>query len=158
MEQQQAKFDGWAVVEVFGHQRYAGYVTTEAFGQAVLFRVDVPELKPRERTTQAPEYHPKTGQYLPAGSVIQEGAVQGYSKLLGTGAIYAITPCTEAAALKAVEEMQRRPLLKVTVPERPALEAAPADRDDNGDDIEADDLGDEDDEDDSPDEDAEDRL
>lgn len=31
-EQQQAKFDGWAIVDVMGHQRYAGYVTTEAYG------------------------------------------------------------------------------------------------------------------------------
>jgi hypothetical protein len=124
MEQQTAKFDGWAVVEVFGHQRYAGYVTTEAFGQAVLFRVDVPELKARERTTKGPTYHPDSGDYLPSGTVIQEGPVQSFSKLFGAGAIYAITPCTEEAALEAVEQTQRRPLLKVTVPERPALAAA----------------------------------
>lgn len=43
-ETKQATFEGWAVLEIFGHQRYAGYVTTQAFGQSVLFRVDVPPL------------------------------------------------------------------------------------------------------------------
>jgi hypothetical protein len=122
---QNAKFDGWALVEVFGHQRYAGYVTTEAYGQAVLFRVDVPALKERERTTRAGEYH--NGEYCPPGTVVVEGPVQGYSKLFGAGAIYALTPCDEAAALKAVEATQSRPLLKVTLPERPALTAAEID-------------------------------
>jgi len=35
---QQATFNEWAIVEVMGHQTYAGYVTTQAFGAAVLFR------------------------------------------------------------------------------------------------------------------------
>ena len=38
-------FEGWAIVDVLGHQRYVGYVTTEAYGAAVLFRVDVPALE-----------------------------------------------------------------------------------------------------------------
>lgn len=40
-EQTQAKFEGWAIVDVLGHQRYVGYVTTEAYGQAVLFRIAI---------------------------------------------------------------------------------------------------------------------
>ena len=95
-------FSGWAVVEIFGHQRYAGHVSTQAFGTAVMFRVDVPALESRERVTSRPGY--AGDQYVPAGTLIQEGAVQGYTKLFGVGAIYAITPCTQEAALKAVEE------------------------------------------------------
>ncbi len=117
VEQEQAKFEGWAVVEIFGHQRFAGFVTTEAFGQAVLFRVEVPPLEERERVTKHFEYI--DGKSLPPGSTVNEGAVQGYSKLFGTGAIYAITPCTEEAAIKAVEAMQSRPLTVVKLaPER----------------------------------------
>ena len=47
MEQQaatQSRFEGWAIVEMFGHQREAGFVTTESFGPACLFRVDTPAL------------------------------------------------------------------------------------------------------------------
>jgi hypothetical protein len=113
---QQAKFDGWAIVDVLGHQRYVGYVTTEAYGQAVLFRVDVPALDERERVTKRPGYHPTTGQYLPAGTTVKEGAVAGYTKLIGSGSIYTITPCSKEAALEAVESAQPRPLMIVSLP------------------------------------------
>lgn len=133
MEQQQAKFDGWAIVEVFGHQRYAGYVTTEVYGTASLFRVDVPELAARERTTKQPGYHPKTGDWLPVGTVVQEGAVQGYTKLLGVGSIFAITPCTEDVARADIEAQQRRPWLSVQLPpDAKALPPHPVRDDDFG--------------------------
>ena len=118
---QQAKFDGWAIVDVLGHQRYVGYVTTEAYGQAVLFRIDVPELAERERVTKRPGYH--EGRYLPAGTTVKEGAVAGYTKLIGAGSIYAITPCTKDAALEAVEQAQPRPLMSVALPPDRALAA-----------------------------------
>lgn len=122
MEQQQAKFDGWAIVDVLGHQRYVGYVMTEAYGQAVLFRIDVPALDERERVTKSPCYH--GGRYLPAGTTVKEGAVEGYTKLIGAGSIYAITPCTKEAALRAVEETQARPLMSAALPPERAIEAS----------------------------------
>lgn len=116
---QQSRFDGWAIVDVLGHQRYVGYVTTEAYGQAVLFRIDVPALEERERVTKRPGY--VGDRYLPAGSTVKEGAVDGYTKLIGAGSIYAITPCTKEAALKAVEDAQPRPLMSVALPPEKAL-------------------------------------
>lgn len=105
-----------------GHQRYVGYVTTEAYGQAVLFRIDVPALDERERVTQRPEYIGGS-RYVPAGSTVKEGAVQGYTKLVGSGSIYCITPCTKEAAFKAVEALQARPLMSCDVPPDRALPA-----------------------------------
>jgi hypothetical protein len=131
---QQAKFDGWAIVDVLGHQRYVGYVTTEAFGQAVLFRVDVPELPERERVTQRPGYAGDDASYLPAGTTVKESAVPGYSKLIGSGSIYTITPCTKEAAFAALEQTQHRKLMVVSLPPdftAPALPAA-ADDDEDG--------------------------
>jgi hypothetical protein len=113
-EQQQSKFDGWAVVDVLGHQRYVGYVMTEAYGSAVLFRIDVPALEERERVTKRPGY--VGDKYCPAGTTVKEGPVEGYTKLIGAGSIYSITPCTKDAALKAVEDAQARPLLLVSLP------------------------------------------
>ncbi len=115
----QARFDGWAIVDVMGHQRYVGYVTTEAYGAAVLFRIDVPALEPRERVTKRPGHY--GDRYLPAGATVQEGAVPGYTKLIGSGSIYMMTPCTKEAALLAVEEMQARPLMSVSLPPDRAL-------------------------------------
>lgn len=134
---EQSKFEGWAILEIFGHQRYAGFVSTQAFGTAVMFRIDVPALEERERVTNRPEYVKK--QYVPAGTKVTEGPVQGYTKIFGAGAIYAMTPCTQEAATKAVEEIQERPVMAITLPEAKAL-AAPAeqpiepDKDDEDDD------------------------
>lgn len=97
MEQQQAQFSSWAIVEVMGHQRFAGFVTTEAYGGAVLFRVDVPEVQGETDT--------ETG-------LVRDG-VPGFTKLIGAGSIYCITPCTEEAAKKATESMQYRPWKRV---------------------------------------------
>ena len=122
MDTQQAKFDGWAIVEVMGHQTFVGYVTTEAYGQAVLFRIDVPQLDERERVTKAPAY--VGDRYVSAGATVKEGAVQGFTKLVGSGSIYCITPCSKDAALAALERNQCRPLMSIALPPTAAL--APA--------------------------------
>ena len=110
---EQASFEGWAILEIFGHEKYAGYVKTEVFGTASMFRLDVPALEERERVAKRSGYN--GGEYYPAGATIKEGATQPYTKLFGVGAIYAITPCTQEAALAAVEEIQPRPLTLVSV-------------------------------------------
>jgi hypothetical protein len=147
-EPKQAAFDGWAIVDVMGHQRYVGYVTTEAYGQAVMFRIDVPALEQRERVTTRPAY--RDGRSLPVGTTITEGAVAGYSKLVGAGSIYTITPCTKDAALAAVEEMQARPLMSVALPPERALDPKHDDA------LDTDDPGSDDPDDDDPDDDFDD--
>jgi hypothetical protein len=70
MEQEQSSFSGWAVVELFGHQREVGFVTTQAFGQAVMFRIDEPELDgDREYATERPTY--VDGRMAPTGTVVK---------------------------------------------------------------------------------------
>jgi hypothetical protein len=125
MDEQQARFEGWAVLEIFGHQRYAGYVTTEAYGQAVMFRIDVPPLEERERITRSYEWIDDRN--VPPGSTVKEAAVPGYTKLFGVGAIYGITPCTQDAAVKAVAAMQPRKLQLISLGQERALGKAPTD-------------------------------
>lgn len=129
-EQQQAHFEGWAIVEQMGHNRYAGYVTTEAFGQAVLFRIDVPALEERERTTKRPSYDSES-RYLPAGTVVKESAVQGYTKYIGPSSLFALTPCTKEAVLEAVEQIQPRKVTPIGIVETPQLPAALPDDDES---------------------------
>lgn len=154
----QSSFEGWAVLEIFGHQRYAGYVTTQAFGQAVLFRVDVPPLPERERTAKYYE-HADDGTSIPPGSTVKEIAVQAYTKFFGPGAIYAMTPCSQEAAEKAVASMTSRKVSIVSLaPE--ARVALPGRQENDSDDARADDYGGadgQDGEDDDPDDDPEDR-
>jgi hypothetical protein len=77
------EFKMWAVVEVMGHQQYAGFVTEQEVAGQGFVRVDVP------------------------GS---EETGEGFSKLFGTGAIYCITPVSEEVALEVVQRMRQKPL------------------------------------------------
>lgn len=99
--EQTAKFEGWAVIELFGHQRETGYVTTEYFGGTALFRVEVPALPEREVEIDHSSWI--NDQLVPKGSKVLREAVQGRTRFLGPGSIYALNPCSEEAAHKAIE-------------------------------------------------------
>jgi hypothetical protein len=121
-EDNQAKFEGWARVEVMGHQTHIGFVKTEAYGQAVMFRVDVPQLPQRQYVLESPEY--VDGKWTPAGATVLRAASEGHSVLVGAGSIYRILPCTEAAAMRAAEASIRSELKLISLPEAKALAAA----------------------------------
>jgi hypothetical protein len=72
----------WAIVEIFGHSRYAGVISEHTIGGCSFVRVDIPECEDQ-----------------PA-----------FTKLFGQGAIYSITPVAEPIARVCVRELQSRPL------------------------------------------------
>lgn len=76
-----ARFE-WAVVEVMGHSVYSGIVSEAVIGGCHFVRVDVPA----------------TSEHEP------------FTKLLGAGAIFAITPCSEGAARAVAESCHARPI------------------------------------------------
>jgi hypothetical protein len=121
--EQQAKFEGWAIVEMMGHQKEIGFVTTETYGQAILFRVDTPELPEREFILDQPTYINLNGWTRP-GAKVKRATVPAHSRLVSPGALYAITPCTEEAARTALEHGLERPLILLEAPPLPALAAA----------------------------------
>lgn len=127
---EQASFNGWARVEVMGHQSHIGHVTTESYGGAVLFRIDNPGLPEEEKTLDAPEWI--GDQRCPSGSVVKLGAIPPVSVLVGAGSIYRIVPCTEEAAMVATRTSQRRPLMLVKLAEAPAIASAPDVEQDQG--------------------------
>jgi hypothetical protein len=106
MEHETSKFEGWAVVEMFGHSREVGYVTTDYFGAGALFRVEVPPLPEREVTLIRPEWI--DSELAGAGSKIVRSAVEGRTRFIGPGAVYAMNPCSKDAAFTALESMSRR--------------------------------------------------
>lgn len=133
MEQSQANFEGWAAVELFGHQKEVGFVTTQHFGQAALFQIDIPGIPEREVTLISPEYGPD-GNWLPRGSKVVRGAKEGRTRLVGPGAIYAINPCSEEAAMKLIDSDGRRIIKVVEVPsEMKALPGPDEDQDEQED-------------------------
>lgn len=97
------KFESWAIVELFGHQRIAGRVSEQAIGGCNFLRVDVPEA----------------------------GGVAAFTKFYTQGAIYCLTPCDEATARQAVEHFRAQPINEFVLPSRPALPASPSRADAN---------------------------
>jgi hypothetical protein len=130
---EQTAFDGWAIVELFGHQKIAGFVTTQYFGTACMFRVDVPELPERERTLKYSErvqISENGFTYADAGTKVKQPAEPGYSRLLGPGAIYALNPCTEQTVREFIDRERKMPLVALDLPAaRAKALAAPSDSD-----------------------------
>ena len=73
---------GWAIVEVMGHSVYAGHVSERAIGGGSFIQVDVPAVED-----------------CPA-----------FTKLLGHGSIFAITPTDEETCRRAARGHRARPL------------------------------------------------
>lgn len=122
MSEQQNEFNGWAIVELFGHQKIAGQVTTEYYGTACMFRVDVPELPEREVTLRSGEYSGHT--YLPAGTRVRRPLEPGYSRLLGVSAIYALNPASKETVLRYVDAARKLPLIPLDLERATALIAS----------------------------------
>jgi len=72
----------WAIVEIFGHQRYAGIVSEHQLGGCNFVRVDVPQID----------------------------GEPAFTKLFGQAAIYSITPVAEQIARICAKNFQSRPL------------------------------------------------
>lgn len=96
------KFQTWAVVELFGHQRIAGFCSEETIAGSALLRVDVPGVADR----------------------------QPFTRYFGAGAIYALTPCDEQVARRVAGYVQVDPI-PVYLPRIPQLAAAAEQRVDN---------------------------
>jgi hypothetical protein len=136
-EQQQSSFSGWARVEIMGHSTHTGFVTTEVFGAASLFRVDQPEIPEYEETLEFTQTI--AGERAPAGSIVKRPKIPGVSVLLGIASIYRIVPCTEEACIKAIKAiLARPPMMLVRLPDKMQLPAASIPDDDEDDEDEED--------------------
>lgn len=83
----------WAIVELFGHNTIAGFVTEQSIGGGAFIRVDVPAVD---------EEH------------------QAFTKFYGDKAVYAITPTTEEVARHAAMKLRVRPVSPYVVPVPPS--------------------------------------
>lgn len=113
-DQDSNSFTGWAKVEIMGKQAHLGFVKTEVYGQAVMFRVDTPQLPERQYVLESPAF--VDGKWCPAGTTVLRVASEGCTVLIGSGSIYRLTPCTEAACLRAIEMGQRAELKLISLP------------------------------------------
>lgn len=104
-DKQQASHSGWAIMELNGHNREAGYVTTVYFGGPALFQIDVPDLEERETTLTEPRFI--DGKFLGTGSVIKKLALPGRTVHVGITSVYRANWCSEELVRKALESTPR---------------------------------------------------
>ncbi len=114
--EQPAQFEGWAIIELFGHNQEIGYVTTRYFGTACMFQVDTPRLPERDYTLEQPQYI--NHQWMEKGAKVRKTEAAARTRLLGPGSIYALNPCTEEAAMLAIERLSGREIVILEVPKK----------------------------------------
>lgn len=107
---QQLQGVDFAIVEVMGHNTYAGKISVVSLGGAAFIRVDVP--------------------HVPEGNA-WEPVRQAFTKLIGAGSIYAITPCDEEAATVAAKGLRSAAVTVIHLPERHQLAASATDEDEH---------------------------
>lgn len=114
IEEARTSFEGWAILELMGHRRLAGYVREETIAGAAFVRIDVPEQTPATDGETNGHASKATQFYAPA-------------------AIYCITPTTEAMAVATAGLAAVEPVAEWEAKwARPALLAASVDDDDDG--------------------------
>jgi len=112
-------YEGWAIVEIMGHQSFAGLVRPEVQYGVEMLRVDVPEI-PQSIKTERRNRSPYG--FRMEDCEVEYPAMAAYTKWFGGASIYCLTPCTEEVARRAVESMRKAPVSAVYMPE---LEAEP---------------------------------
>lgn len=84
----ETKFDVWALVELFGHQRIVGRVTEQTIGAAAMIRVDVPDAEGNTR----------------------------FTRFYGNAAIYAISPIDRDTAIRLAQAVDAEPVRQYELP------------------------------------------
>lgn len=82
MSEENNAFEGWCVLELFGHRRLGGYVSEQEIAGVAMLRIDVPG---KDDKVVATQYY-------------------------GSSAIYALTPTTEEMAKAVALRNQPRPV------------------------------------------------
>jgi hypothetical protein len=82
------KFETWAIVEIMGRQRFAGFVTEQTLAGQAMLRVDIP------KTAKA----------------------NAFTKFFGGGSIHSLTPTTETIARGLAERLDQAPIAVYDLP------------------------------------------
>ena len=80
-------FEGWAIVELMGHRRLAGFVTEQEIAGGAFLRLDIP----------GPE-HPEDDEDDGPAVALKGGFEGGVTQFYSPQAVYCITPTTQDIA------------------------------------------------------------
>lgn len=112
----------WAVLELFGHSKIAGFVRQVTLGGDVLLRVDVPEVT----------FKRQIGYGVDAAT--EEKKIASFTKFYSPKSVFAMTPTTEQTCRRIMGNLQVEPInpfdARVEVPALPAPSSLDPDDDD----------------------------
>ena len=94
-----ATFEGWAHVELMGHQSVTGYARTVYFGANAFLHVKQPAVAPFETIAHG-YYEAKNGRTRPGQKVL--ASREEAERYVSAASIYAFTPMPEAAAMRRI--------------------------------------------------------
>lgn len=113
-------FEGWAILELMGHRRLAGYLREQQVGGAAFVRIDVPNGCSGVSATWCPEHGdckcpaPEVEREDPACPLhnLQSTHGEGWAatQMYAPAAVYCITPTTEAIARKVAASARPAPV------------------------------------------------
>lgn len=98
-------FEGWAILELMGHRRLAGYVQEVELAGAAFLRLDVP------------------------ASESAEGSHAAATQFYAPASVYCLTPCSQEIAHEIADNARPRPVQEWEFPRRPELVAGGRERD-----------------------------
>lgn len=88
------KFDEWCLLEIMGHQKFAGRVSEQVIAGQAFVRIDIPQRKDGVGV-----------------------AIPGFTKLFGPSSVYSITPMAEDLARAMAQQLDVEPISKYDLPE-----------------------------------------
>ena len=95
MEATSKPFDEWCLLEIMGHQKYAGRVSEAVIAGQAFIRIDVPEVRTCDGVVRA----------------------SAFSKLFGPSSVYSITPIAEDVARAMAVQLQQSPINVYDLPD-----------------------------------------
>ncbi len=111
MSETETAFEGWAIVELMGHRRLAGFVTEQQIAGAGFLRLDIVGRDTKVDEDDGPEVALKGG--------FEGGVTQFYSP----AAVYCVTPASQDVAVRLGRQSHPAPVSRYELePARPEPE------------------------------------
>lgn len=111
---------GWAILELMGHRRLAGWLSEEEVAGAAFLRLDIPAVPDGVKTCD------ECGAARAFGCICEPalGPLEA-TQFYAPGALYCLTPTTEEIARGMAASLRPQPVHRWELP-APAVEAKPA--------------------------------
>lgn len=113
-------FEGWAILELMGHRKLAGFLSEQAIGGASFVRIDVPKAPPNPSLD-----------LRALGDAERAAEAWAVTQFYAPSAVYCITPTTEDLARKVAAGAQPTPVTRYELPAATPRARRDDDSDDN---------------------------